>query len=94
LIPTAIGLFYGLKGTKETLPMYENPVQESKPVSKQLLILMGIVLLTGASQAMDWPLLMIFLQDHLGAGIASLAFAYLPAALISSFFTLSDGEID
>jgi DHA1 family multidrug resistance protein-like MFS transporter len=93
LIPTAIGLFYGLKGTKETLPVYENPVQKSKPVSKQLLVLMGIVLLTGASQAMVWPLLMIFLQDHLGAGIASLAFAYLPAALISSFLPSRMGKL-
>ena len=93
LIPTAIGLFYGLKGTKETLPVYENIVQESKPVSKQLLVLMGIVLLTGASQAMVWPLLMIFLQDRLGAGIASLAFAYLPAALISSFLPSRMGKL-
>jgi len=93
LIPTAIGLFYGLKGTKETLPVYENIVQESKPISKQLLVLMGIVLLTGASQAMVWPLLMIFLQDHLGAGIALLAFAYLPAALISSFLPSRMGKL-
>ena len=93
LIPTAIGLFYGFKGTKETLPVYEDTVQESKPVSKQLLVLMGIVLLTGASQAMVWPLLMIFLQDHLGAGIASLAFAYLPAALISSFIPSRMGKL-
>ena len=93
MIPTAIGLFYGLKGTKETLPVYENIVQQSKPFSTQLLVLMGIVLLTGASQAMVWPLLMIFLQDHLGAGIASLAFAYLPAALISSFLPSRMGKL-
>jgi len=93
IIPTAIGLFYGLKGTSETLPDIENHVWESKPVSKQLIVLMGIVLLTGASQAMVWPLLMIFLQDHLGAGIGSLVFAYLPAALISSFLPSRMGKL-
>ena len=93
LIPTAIGLFYGFKGTKETLPVKENIIQESKPFSKQLLVLMGIVLLTGASQAMVWPLLMIFLQDHLGAEMAYLVLAYLPAALISSFLPSRMGKI-
>ena len=93
LIPTAIGMFYGLKGTKETLPVIENKIQESKPFSKQLLVLMGIVLLTGASQAMVWPLLMIFLQDHLGAEMTYLVLAYLPAALISSFLPSRMGKI-
>jgi len=47
--------------------------------------LMGIVAVTGASNAMVWPLLMIFLQDSLGAGIEALAMAYLLAAILSSF---------
>ncbi len=93
LIPTAIGIYFGIKGTKETLPVIEDNIPESKPFSKQLLVLMGIVLLTGASQAMVWPLLMIFLQDHLGAGITSLALAYLPAALISSFLPSRMGKL-
>jgi len=93
LIPTGIGLFYGMKGTKETLPVFENNIQESKPLSKQLLVLMGIVLLTGASQAMVWPLLMIFLQDHLSAELGFLVLAYLPAALISSFLPSRMGKL-
>ena len=93
LIPTAIGVLYGLKGTKETLPVFEDNNRESKPFSKQLLVLMGIVLLTGASQAMVWPLLMIFLQDHLSAGISYLAIAYLPAALISSVLPSRMGKM-
>ena len=93
LIPTAIGMFYGWKGTKETLPVYEETTRDSKPFTKQLLVLMGIVLLTGASQAMVWPLLMIFLQDNLGAEMGYLALAYLPAALISSFLPSRMGKL-
>lgn len=93
LVPTVIGLFYGLKGTKETLPDNEQGILESKPISRQLLVLMGIVLLTGASQAMVWPLLMIFLQDHLKADMVYLALAYLPAALISSFLPSRMGKL-
>jgi MFS family permease len=36
---------------------------------------------------------MIFLQDRLDAGISSLAFAYLPAALISSFLPSRTGKL-
>jgi MFS family permease len=46
---------------------------------------MGIVFVTGASGAMVWPMLMIFLQDSLHVEVNGLALAYLPAALISSF---------
>ncbi len=57
----------------------------SRAVSRRLLTLMGIVFVTGASGAMVWPMLMIFLQDSLHAQVDGLALAYLPAALISSF---------
>lgn len=93
LVPTAVGLFYGLRGTDETLPVIADKFQENKPISRQLLILMGIVLLTGSSQAMVWPLLMIFLQDHLGAEMIYLVLAYLPAAVISSFLPSRMGKI-
>jgi MFS family permease len=54
---------------------------------------MGIVFVTGASKAMVWPLLMIFLQDVLEADVGALATAYLPAALISSFLPSRMGRI-
>lgn len=34
---------------------------------------------------MVWPLLMVFLQDKLGAEVWALAIAYLPAALLGAF---------
>jgi len=54
---------------------------------------MGIVFVTGASSAMVWPLLMIFLQDALGAGTQELALAYLPAAIISAVLPSRTGYL-
>jgi MFS family permease len=54
---------------------------------------MGIVLLTAASGAMVWPLLVIFLQDSLRAGPQELALAYLPAALIGAFLPSRMGAV-
>jgi MFS family permease len=54
---------------------------------------MAIVMMTGASTNMVWPILVIFLQDHLGAGAVTLALAYLPAALVSSFLPSRLGRI-
>lgn len=93
MIPALIAFLFGWKGTRETLPADITPETRSKTLSKQLLALMGIVFATGASQAMVWPLLMIFLQDRLGAGIDLLALAYLPAALISSFLPSRMGKM-
>jgi MFS family permease len=83
--PVLIGFWNGWIGAEETVPEDVKSNRDRKPISRQLVALMGIVMVTGASQAMVWPLLMIFLQDKLGAGVISLAVAYLPAALISSF---------
>jgi MFS family permease len=93
LIPTAIALMTGWKGITETLPSEINQLPERRKISRQLLALMIIVMVTGASQTMVWPLLMIFLQDRLGAGVVALTVAYLPAALISSFLPSRMGKI-
>ncbi len=79
----ALGIAW--RGTRETRPVVRGSAPASRAVSRRLFTLMGIVLLTGASSAMVWPLLMIFLQDSLHAEVDGLALAYLPAALISSF---------
>ena len=83
---TTIGaLGVAWRGTRETRPPVTGDPPASRAVSRRLLTLMGIVFVTGASGAMVWPLLMIFLQDSLHAEVDGLALAYLPAALISSF---------
>jgi DHA1 family multidrug resistance protein-like MFS transporter len=92
-LPALLALWIGWRGVGETRPWAATQPIESHPVSGQLLALMGIVLATGASTAMVWPLLMVFLQDALGAEIDTLAQAYIPAALIWSFLPSRMGRI-
>jgi MFS family permease len=92
-VPALLALWSGWRGVRETRPLAAAQPIESRPISNQLLALMGIVFVTGASSAMVWPLLMIFLQDALQADVAALVWAYLPAALISSFLPSRMGRI-
>lgn len=87
----ALGIAW--RGTRETRPSVRGNAPASHAVSRRLFTLMGIVLVTGASSAMVWPMLMIFLQDSLHAEVDGLALAYLPAALISSFLPSRMGII-
>lgn len=91
-LPAVLAFWDGWRGIPESRPLNTDPIQ-SRPVSGQLLALMGIVLATGASSMMVWPLLMIFLQDALQADIVALVIAYLPAALISGFLPSRMGRI-
>jgi len=84
-IPAFLGFLRGWQGVQESKPTDVDSSINSKPLSKQLFTLMLIVLITGASSAMVWPLLMIFLQDKLSAEVWALAIAYLPTALIGAF---------
>ena len=92
-VPALLSLWSGWRGVRETSPQTAAQLIESHPISGQLLALMGIVFVTGASSAMVWPLLMVFLQDALQADVVALVWAYLPAALISSFLPSRMGRI-
>jgi MFS family permease len=84
-LPALVALWSGWQGVPETRPLAVSEGVENRPISGQLLALMGIVFVTGASTTMVWPLLMLFLQDALRAEMGALAMAYLSAALVSSF---------
>ena len=95
-VPALIALWAGWRGVEETLPERTDTAlasTEGRSLSRQLMALMGIVFVTGASKAMVWPLLMIFLQDTLAADVGALAIAYVPAALISSFLPSRMGRM-
>lgn len=83
-VTTAAALAVAWRGAGETRPPDRTKPASTRSISRSLIILMGIVLVTGASSAMVWPLLVIFLQDSLHAPVNELALAYLPAALVSS----------
>jgi DHA1 family multidrug resistance protein-like MFS transporter len=84
-VTTVAALVVAWRGAGETRPQTIGSAPASKGITRRLLTLMGIVLVTGASGAMVWPMLVIFLQDALHVEADGLALAYLPAALISSF---------
>jgi len=92
-VPALLALGIGWRGVGETRPQATTQPIEKRPISSQLLTLMVIVFITGASTAMVWPLLMVFLQDALHADVSALATAYIPAALVSSFLPSRLGRI-
>jgi DHA1 family multidrug resistance protein-like MFS transporter len=92
-VPALLALWIAWRGLDETRPQSALQPIESRPISGQLVALMGIVFITGASSMMVWPLLMIFLQDTLEASVDVLTWAYLPAALIQSFLPSRMGRI-
>ena len=83
------------RGGSSRLPSHESDPSYHAPrrLSLQLIALMGIVFITGASTAMVWPVLVVFLEDRLKAGAFELAVAYLPAALVSSFLPSRIGRL-
>ena len=54
--------------------------------SKPWVLLLLVTAVTGASWAMVSPILMIFLQEKLAAGVTDLAWAFLPSALVWAVF--------
>jgi MFS family permease len=92
-VPALLALGIGWRGVGESRPQAATQPIEKRPISSHLLTLMVIVFITGASTAMVWPLLMVFLQDALHADVSALASAYIPAALVSSFLPSRMGRI-
>lgn len=92
-VPALLALVTAWRAIPETRPPEAAAPVRSRPISGQLVALMGIVFATGASSAMVWPLLMVFLGDHLGAGVTELVLAYLPAALIGAVLPSRTGRL-
>ncbi|NIS82843.1 MAG: MFS transporter [Anaerolineales bacterium] len=84
-LPALIGCWHGFRGVPETRPTSSDPLRRQRPVSRQLIALMMIVFITGASTAMVWPILVVFLRKNLNAEFWAIGSAYLPAALLNSF---------
>jgi DHA1 family multidrug resistance protein-like MFS transporter len=92
-IPSLISLLIAWSTVRETMPETDVAKVRSKPITRQLGALMGVVFITSISSSMVWPLLMLFLQDILNAGIDALALAYFPAALINAFLPSRAGRL-
>ena len=92
-LPALLSLFITSRGVTETLPETDPRQIRSKPISRQLVVLMGVVSITSISSTMVWPLLMLFLQDQLHADIGMLALTYFPAAFINSVLPSRAGRL-
>ncbi len=92
-IPTVLTLLRTWRDVGETRPPAAYLSPESRPISRQLLALMGIVLVTGASTNMVWPLLVIFLQDSMHAEVPGIIWAYLPAAILGAYLPSRLGHL-
>jgi DHA1 family multidrug resistance protein-like MFS transporter len=66
----------------ETNPNVRHTEPHPIPRSRPWVLLLLVTAVTGASATMLSPIMMIFLQDRLAAGIPELATAYLPATLV------------
>lgn len=78
----ALALFLAWRRLPETRPAVVRDATERITWSRPWLLLLLVTLVTGASWAMISPLLIIFLQEKLGAGVETLAWAYFPSGLV------------
>jgi MFS family permease len=61
--------------------------------SRAWILLLLIAAVTSASGALVGPIVLFFLQDRLGATVAEVGYAYLPAALVGAFLSARLGAL-
>jgi MFS family permease len=66
---------------------------EVKPVSRQLMKLLAVVLITGVPEAMLAPIDLVYLQDKVSAAPMPLGWAFFPGALVAAFFSARLGAL-
>ncbi len=62
-------------------------------LARRLAPLMAVVFLSGLASATTGPLILIFLQDHFTNSFGNIVWAYLPAALVSSYLPARLGRL-
>ena len=83
------------RGVPETRTVREELMSEDENyLDRNLLLrLMIVVLITSISTAMISPLLLIFLQDRFTTNVATLAMAFIPAAIVYSYLPAYTGGL-
>lgn len=91
---SAIALWIAYRRLPETYtPLPESAEKDSSVISRQLLILAVIVLITSTSLRALEPILPLYIQDHFTKNLLFLALAYVPSALIFGFMQSRLGKL-
>ena len=88
-----VALFLALRRLPETRPVANPGEETSIHWSQTWLLLLLVTLVTGASAAMLAPILIIFLQEKLGAGVEALSWAFLPTGLVWALLPAQLGKL-
>jgi MFS family permease len=90
---TAIGTWLAWKSVPETQPSVSARMRFDYSLSRALVTLLVIVFVTGASEAMLGPIYLVYLQEKFTTEIHTLAWAFLPAGLVSAFLSERLGQL-
>jgi len=84
LVALLIALWRLPETSSRAVPAADHPGGRMRAIvwSRPWLLLLLVTLVTGASWAMVSPVLIVFLQDKLGAGVEALSWAFLPTGLV------------
>ncbi|MFO7918561.1 MAG: MFS transporter [Anaerolineae bacterium] len=90
---TAVGTWLAWRNVPETRSPVSVRTRFDYSLSKALVTLLVIVFVAGASEAMLGPIYLVYLQEKFTTDIYALAWAFLPAGLVSAFLSERLGQL-
>ncbi len=91
-ILTFLAAWLAWKNVPDSRPA-QPPTQSKSIVSRQLVRLLVLVFITGVPEAMLSPIYLTYLQDKFTTDISTLAWAFLPAGLVTAFLSTQLGGL-
>jgi DHA1 family multidrug resistance protein-like MFS transporter len=92
-IMAAVGAVLAWRNVPETKPDGGEAAPQKMTLSRSVVILLLVVFIMSASEAMLGPIYLIFLQDKFTTNISRLAWAFLPAGLVTAFLSSRLGAL-